>query len=198
MQEKSDQQILELTVSWQNILKDFFAEVKLRPKQILVLGCSTSEILGREIGRGSSLAVAEVLLPPLLEWVNKYDIFLAVQGCEHINRALVVEEVCAEYYKLEQVTVLPALNAGGAMTVKAWQSFAAPQMAESIRGHAGIDIGDTFIGMHLGPVVVPIRLKTRILGQAHITFASTRPRLIGGARAIYPSVCNRVAESNLY
>jgi uncharacterized protein (TIGR01440 family) len=186
VEEKSDQWIFELAVGWQNILQDFFTKVKLRSKQILVLGCSTSEIIGREIGRGSSLVVAEVLLPPLLEWVHKYNIFLAVQGCEHINRALVVEEACAEYYKLEQVTVLPALSAGGAMTVKAWQSYAAPQMVESVRGHAGIDIGDTFIGMHLGPVVVPIRLKTRILGQAHITFASTRPRLIGGARAVYP------------
>jgi conserved hypothetical protein TIGR01440 len=186
VEEKSDQWVLELADSWQNILREFFAKVKLRPKKILVIGCSTSEIIGREIGRGSSLAVAEILLPPLLEWIYKYDIFLAVQGCEHINRSLVVEEACAEYYKLEQVTVLPALNAGGAMAVKAWKSFAAPQITESVRGHAGIDIGDTFIGMHLGPVVVPIRLKTRILGQAHITFANTRPRLIGGARAVYP------------
>ncbi|HWQ71330.1 MAG TPA: TIGR01440 family protein [Desulfitobacteriaceae bacterium] len=186
MEEKSDQLILELAVGWQNILQEFFPKVKLRPKQILVLGCSTSEIIGREIGRGSSLEIAGILLPSLLEWVYKYDIFLAVQGCEHINRALVVEEACAEYYKLEQVTVLPAVNAGGAMAVKAWQSYTQPQMVESVRGHAGIDIGDTFIGMHLGPVVVPVRLKTRILGQAHITFASTRPRLIGGARAVYP------------
>lgn len=183
---QSEQWILELADCWQNILTEFFAKVKLRPKQILVLGCSTSEVRGRQIGRGSSLAVAEALLPPLLKWVGRYDVFLAVQGCEHINRALVVEEACAEYYKLEQVTVLPALDAGGAMTVQAWQSYAAPQMVEVLQGHAGIDIGDTFIGMHLRPVVIPLRLHVGSLGQAHITFACTRPRLIGGARAVYP------------
>ncbi len=185
MAEKPDQRILELAYNWRNILEEFFNEVKLRPKQILVIGCSTSEVIGQHIGRGSSIEVAEVLMPPLLEWVRRYDIFLAIQGCEHINRALVVEEACVEQYNLEQVTVLPALHAGGAMTVKAWQSFVAPQMVEMIRGHAGIDIGDTFIGMNLRPVVVPIRLKVKLLGEAHLTAAYTRPRLIGGARAAY-------------
>ncbi len=185
MVDKPDQRILELADNWESILEEFFYEVKLRPKQILVLGCSTSEVIGQHIGRGSSSEVAEVLMPPLLEWAHQYDVFLAIQGCEHINRALVVEEACVEHYNLEQVTVLPALHAGGAMTVEAWRSFVAPQMVEVVRGHAGIDIGDTFIGMNLRPVVVPIRLKVKALGKAHLTAAYTRPRLIGGARAVY-------------
>lgn len=175
----------EMTKVWDGILDAFFLKAGLRSRQILVLGCSTSEIIGQQIGQGSSLEIAEMLLPPLLERVHQQNLFLAVQGCEHINRALVVEEACVEYYGLEAVTVLPALHAGGAMTVKAWENFSSPVMVERIQGHAGIDIGDTFIGMHLRPVAIPIRLHVKELGEAHLTLAKTRPRLIGGPRAVY-------------
>lgn len=170
---------------WDDVLDAFFLKANLRRGQILVLGCSTSEVIGQRIGQGSSLEVAEVLLPPLLERVHQQGIFLAVQGCEHINRALVVEEACVDNYGLEVVTVLPALHAGGAMTVQAWRKFSSPLMVERIQGHAGIDIGDTFIGMHLRPVAIPIRIHVKELGEAHLTLAHTRPRLIGGPRAVY-------------
>lgn len=175
----------ELAKVWGSVLDAFFQKANLRSKQILVLGCSTSEVIGHRIGQGSSLEVAEVLLPPLLERVKQQGIFLAVQGCEHLNRALVVEEDCVNHYRLDEVTVLPSLHAGGAMTVKAWEKFSSPVMIERIQGHAGIDIGDTFIGMHLRPVVIPIRIHVKELGQAHLTLARTRPRLIGGPRALY-------------
>lgn len=170
---------------WNDVLDAFFLKVKLKRGQILVLGCSTSEVIGQRIGQGSSLEVAEVLLPPLLKRVHQLGIFLAVQGCEHINRALVVEAACVEHYGLEVVTVLPALHAGGAMSVQAWRTFSSPLIVERLQGHAGIDIGDTFIGMHLRPVAIPIRIHVKELGEAHITLAYTRPRLIGGPRAEY-------------
>lgn len=177
--------LTEMAKIWDDVLDAFFMKADLRSRQIFVLGCSTSEVIGQRIGQGSSLEVAEVLLPPLLERVRQQGIFLAVQGCEHINRALVVEEACLDHYGLEVVTVLPALHAGGAMTVKAWENFLSPVMVERIQGHAGIDIGDTFIGMHLRPVAIPIRLHVKELGEAHMTLAYTRPRLIGGPRATY-------------
>lgn len=177
--------LTEMAKVWDDVLDAFFIKANLRSRQILVLGCSTSEVIGQQIGQGSSLEVAGVLLPPLLERVHQRGIFLAVQGCEHINRALVVEETCLDHYGLESVTVLPSLHAGGAMTVKAWGTFSSPVMVESIQGHAGIDIGDTFIGMHLRPVAIPIRLHVKELGEAHMTLAYTRPRLIGGPRAEY-------------
>ena len=175
----------EMANIWDDVLDAFFLKANLRRGQILVLGCSTSEVIGQQIGQGSSLEVAEVLLPPLLERVHQQGIFLAVQGCEHINRALVVEEACVDHYGLEVVMVLPALHAGGAMTVQAWRKFSSPLMVERILGHAGIDIGDTFIGMHLRPVAIPIRIHVKELGEAHLTLAYTRPRLIGGPRAVY-------------
>lgn len=175
----------EMALVWDDVLDAFFLKANLRLRQILVLGCSTSEVIGQQIGQGSSLEVAEMLLPPLLERVHQQGLFLAVQGCEHINRALVVEDACVDHYGLEAVTVLPALRAGGAMTVRAWEDFSSPVMVERIQGHAGIDIGDTFIGMHLRPVVIPIRIHVKELGEAHLTLAHTRPRLIGGPRAVY-------------
>ena len=185
MDNKVDRKLQDMGNLWNEVLDAFFLKANLRPRQILVLGCSTSEVIGQRIGQGSSLEVAEVLLPPLLRRVHEQGIFLAVQGCEHINRALVVEEACAEHYRLEVVTVRPALHAGGAMTVKAWEKFTSPVMVERIQGHAGIDIGDTFIGMHLRPVAIPIRIHVKELGEAHLTLARTRPRLIGGPRAMY-------------
>jgi len=170
---------------WKEVLDAFFLKANLRQGQILVLGCSTSEVIGQRIGQGSSLEVAEVLLPPLLKRVHEQGVFLAVQGCEHINRALVVEQACVDHYALEVVTVLPALHAGGAMSVQAWRTYSTPLIVERIQGHAGIDIGDTFIGMHLRPVAIPIRIHVKELGEAHLTLAFTRPRLIGGPRAEY-------------
>ncbi|MDQ7093021.1 TIGR01440 family protein [Desulfosporosinus sp. PR] len=185
MEKNASQRLRELEKDWKEILDSFFQQVTMRSQQILVIGCSTSEVLGQRIGQGSSLDVAGILLPLLLEHVREKDIYLAVQGCEHINRALVVEEACAEHYGLEIVTVRPALHAGGAMTVKAWELFSSPVMVERIQGHAGIDVGDTFIGMHLRPVAIPIRIQVKELGEAHLTLARTRPRLIGGPRAVY-------------
>lgn len=173
---------------WNQVLDEFFSQANLRPRQILVLGCSTSEVMGEHIGKASSEEVAEALLPPLLTRVRQREVYLAIQACEHLNRSLVVEEACVEQYGLDAVTVVPSLRAGGSMAVKAWQSFEAPMMVETIRGHAGIDLGDTFIGMHLRPVVVPIRPSIKEIGRAHLTMATTRPRLIGGPRAMYPIV----------
>jgi len=176
----------EIIAVWNTVLEEFFQQVSLRPKQILVLGCSTSEVVGQRIGQSGSLAVAQAVFTPLYEQVRQRGAFLAVQGCEHINRALVIEQEGVEHYSLEEVSVLPALHAGGAMSFTAWEHFSRPMMVEKLQAHAGIDIGDTFIGMHLRPVVVPVRVSVQELGQAHLTLARTRPRLIGGQRAVYP------------
>lgn len=180
------QELEKIDLQWRKALQEFFSQVNLRPQDILVLGCSTSEVLGQNIGKGGSLKVAEVLLPPLLEEVRERGIYLAVQCCEHLNRALVVEEACARDYRLEEVTVLPSPSAGGSMAYTYWETLTNPVMVESIQSHAGIDLGDTFIGMHLRPVAVPIRVSMKEIGKAHLTMAKTRPRLIGGPRAIYP------------
>ena len=162
-----------------------FTVANLRPGQILVVGGSTSEVVGKRIGTSGSLDVARAVLDPLMEVTAAHQVHLAVQGCEHVNRSLVVERAVAEKYGLEEVTVIPVAKAGGSLATVAYESFADPVMVEGVRAHAGVDIGDTFIGMHLRPVVVPVRLPFSEIGSAHLTLARTRPRLVGGERAVY-------------
>lgn len=158
---------------------------KLRPGQVLVLGCSTSEVQGKRIGSTGNTEVAAAVLDGVEEALKGTGVQLAVQCCEHLNRALVVERETQEKYNLTEVTVLPVPHAGGATAATALRRFRDPVMVESIQAHAGIDIGDTLIGMHLRPVAVPTRLAIRSIGDAHLTLARTRPKLIGGNRAVY-------------
>lgn len=157
----------------------------LKPGNIVVVGCSTSEVIGQKIGSASNLEVARAIMDGLLPLIEENGLFLAVQCCEHLNRALVVEEACAERYGLEIVSVIPHPKAGGALATVAMERFTRPVVVEAISAHAGLDIGDTFIGMHLKRVAVPVRLPIKSIGEAHLTLARTRPKLIGGERAKY-------------
>ncbi|MGB4300475.1 MAG: TIGR01440 family protein [Acetomicrobium sp.] len=179
-------EIGELTSSVHKALSELLSIAELKPENILVVGCSTSEVLGKKIGSASNLEVAKAIMEGIEPLVEKSGLFLAVQCCEHLNRALVVEEDCAMKYHLEVVTVLPHLEAGGALAVLAYEEFAKPVVVENIQGHAGVDIGDTMIGMHLKRVAVPVRREVKRIGEANLVMARTRPKLIGGERAKYP------------
>lgn len=158
---------------------------QLEPGEILVVGCSTSEVQGADIGSFGSVDVAEAILSSLIEAAGQKQVFLAVQCCEHLNRALVVERRVMKEYRLQEVSVLPQPKAGGALAAHAMKNFSQPVVVESIKAHAGLDIGSTLIGMHLRPVAVPVRLKTKYIGKAVVIAARTRPKLIGGGRAVY-------------
>lgn len=184
--DKNEEILLAVRRDWEKILCSFDREADIKPGHILVIGCSTSEVLGHKIGKASSTEIAEIILEPLLDLAASKKIYIAVQCCEHLNRVLIVETECAEQYNLEPVIVVPSLHAGGALSLEAWNKFSTPMVVEKIQAQAGIDIGDTFIGMHLRPVVVPVRLELKTLGGAHVTVAKTRPKYVGGPRAAYP------------
>jgi uncharacterized protein (TIGR01440 family) len=160
----------------------------LQPGDLLVIGCSTSEIQGKRIGTGSSAEVAEALVAQILTFCSPRGVIPAFQSCEHLNRALVLERSAARAYDLDEVTVMPHPGAGGAMSSQAMKALDDPVVVEHLsnRGKAGIDIGNTLIGMHLRPVVVPVRISTTSIGMAPVVCARTRPKLIGGKRALYP------------
>lgn len=158
---------------------------RLEEGQIMVVGCSTSEVLGHKIGTAGSEEVAAVILEALLKVAGEYKFYLAVQCCEHLNRALVVERPLYRSYNLERVEVVPVPHAGGALAATAIKNFQDPVIVENIQAHAGIDIGSTLIGMHLKAVAVPVRLQVNTIGEARLTAARTRPKLIGGSRAVY-------------
>ncbi|CRH90732.1 TT1679 [Chlamydia trachomatis] len=153
--------------------------------QIFVLGLSSSEVLGGHIGQDSSIEIGETIVSTILAETEKRGIFLAVQGCEHLNRSLVVERELALKKDLEIVNVLPSLHAGGSGQLAAFKFMKDPVEVEFITAQAGLDIGDTAIGMHIKHVQVPIRPVKRELGGAHVTALASRPKLIGGARALY-------------
>lgn len=158
---------------------------KLKSGEIIVVGCSSSEIIGQKIGTGSTADVAKQVFEVIYEQASQRGIFVAAQCCEHLNRALIIESECAEKYFAEPVNVVPQIKAGGSFATAAYATFKNPVAVEKIRAHAGIDIGDTFIGMHLREVAVPVRLSVTRIGEAHLTAARTRAKFIGGVRAVY-------------
>lgn len=159
--------------------------VNLSTGTILVVGCSTSEVIGARMGTAGSEAVAEAVLEPLWRATQERGIFLACQCCEHLNRALVIQREAAERYRFEEVMVIPIPKAGGAFAARAMRELPDAVVVEEIQAHAGLDIGSTLIGMHLRRVAVPLRLSLNLVGQARLTAARTRPKLIGGERAVY-------------
>ena len=164
--------------------------------QILVVGCSSSEIVGGSIGKSSSLEAAEAVYAAVSPLLEDAGVYLAVQCCEHLNRALIVERACAERYGYDAVCVCPKPKAGGSLAYTAWQNFEEPVAVEHIRAHAGLDVGGTLIGMHLREVAVPVRLSHSKLGEAMILAARTRPKYIGGPRAQYESYHESIDESH--
>lgn len=166
-------------------LVEIFNNVDVKKGEILVVGCSSSEVIGSNIGKGSSYETAKALFEVIYPEIREREIFLAAQCCEHLNRALVIERACAEKYGLEIVSVVPQPKAGGSFATVAYESMEEPVVVEHIKAHVGIDIGDTLIGMHLREVAVPLRVSVKKIGCANVVCAYTRPKFIGGARAVY-------------
>lgn len=168
------------------LITELLDTVSLRAGDILVIGCSSSEILGSGIGKGSSLEAAQIVFGEIYPKLKEKGIYLAAQCCEHLNRAIIIEEECAKARGYEIVSVIPQPKAGGSFATTAYKNFSSPVAVEEIRGEAGIDIGGTLIGMHLKRVAVPVRLSVKRIGEADIICARTRPKFIGGCRAVYP------------
>lgn len=152
---------------------------------IFVIGCSSSEVCGGKLGKNSSAEVGKVIFATAEKLLSERGLFLACQCCEHLNRALVVEAVCAEKYFLEPVSVVPWLHGGGSFATAAYEGFSEPVVVEHVKASCGIDIGGTMIGMHLKDVAVPVHPEQRFIGKAFVSAAYSRPKLIGGERARY-------------
>ena len=166
-------------------VSELLETAKLREGDILVIGCSSSEIAGGVIGHDSSMECAEAVLSAVKPILDKAGVFLAAQCCEHLNRALIIERACARRYGYDEVCVVPQPKAGGSFATAVWRASTEPVAVEHIRAHAGLDIGGTLIGMHLREVAVPVRLSVAKIGDANLLAARTRPKYIGGERAKY-------------
>lgn len=165
------------------VIEEIYEKANLQKGNILVVGCSTSEVIGAKIGTNSSPEIAQVLFEALHTFAKEKGIYLAIQCCEHLNRAIIVEKEAVPF--AEAVNVVPQPKAGGSLATAAYQGFIDPVVVEEIKADAGIDIGSTLIGMHLKKVAVPVRLAHNTIGEAIIVAARTRPKFIGGVRAAY-------------
>jgi len=166
-------------------VKELLTVAKLHKNDILVIGCSTSELTGNKIGTTSDFDPAKAVFDGVYPILKENGIFLAAQCCEHLNRAIIIERECALHYGYDEVNVIPQIKAGGAFATTVYNNFADPVAVESIKAAAGIDIGSTLIGMHIKSVVVPVRISIDMIGGARLTLARSRAKFVGGQRAVY-------------
>ena len=175
----------EITKQTEIVVTEVLEQAKLKPGSLFVIGCSSSEMVGKRIGKGSSMEAAQAAFEGIYPILQSKGIHLAVQCCEHLNRALIMERTAAKAKGYEIVNVMPQPHAGGSMAVTAWNAFNDPVAVETIQADAGMDIGGTLIGMHLRRVAVPVRTSLDHIGGAIVLCARTRPKYIGGPRAVY-------------
>ncbi len=187
MQEKVKVWVKEMLETIKNTAKQATAELieiaGLTAGDILVVGCSSSEVSGQKIGTASGVEVAKAVFDGIYEVTQEKGVFLAAQCCEHLNRAIIVEKAAVPHTDI--VNVVPQPKAGGSFATAAYAAFESPVAVEEIRADAGLDIGGTLIGMHLKKVAVPVRLSVNRVGEALLLAARTRPKFIGGVRAQY-------------
>lgn len=175
----------EIRAQLQSVLEELYAASHLEQGDILVIGCSSSEVAGSRIGTCSSEEIGECLFRTAYEFCRERGVYVACQCCEHLNRSLIVEKACMKEHRLTRVNVVPQLKAGGSLATAAYRNMLEPVAVEQLKAQAGIDIGDTLIGMHLAAVAVPVRTSRRTIGQAHVVCARTRAKYVGGSRAAY-------------
>lgn len=175
----------EIIKQTKTAVNELIEAAKLQQGDLLVVGCSTSEIGGNKIGTASVYETAKEVFTAIYEETKSRGIYLAAQCCEHLNRAIIIEKEYARKYNLQEVNVVPQIKAGGSFATNAYQAFENPVAVEHIKADAGMDIGDTLIGMHLKEVAVPLRLSVNTIGFARLVCARTRPKFIGGVRAQY-------------
>ncbi len=167
------------------VMNELLDNHPIKKGNIFVIGCSSSEVAGGKIGKNSSAEIGQAIFETAYKICKDKGIYLACQCCEHLNRCLVIESECADKFGYEPVSVVPWLHGGGSFATAAFHGMSEPKVVEHIKASAGIDIGDTLIGMHLKDVAVPVHPSILQIGEAHVVAAFCRPKLVGGERARY-------------
>ena len=167
------------------VAEELITTAQMKPGQILVVGCSSSEIHNSKLGTDSSQEIGQAVFEALYACTKEHGLYLAAQCCEHLNRSIVIEREAAKANGYQIVSAIPQPHAGGSWATNCWQRFNDPVLVEEVRAAAGMDIGGTLIGMHLRRVAVPVRLSMDHIGHAILLCARTRPPFIGGSRAVY-------------
>ena len=167
------------------VMNELLDNHPIKEGSIFVIGCSSSEVAGGKIGKNSSAEIGQAIFETVNKICRDRGLYPAFQCCEHLNRCLVIDSECAEKFGYEPVSVVPWLHGGGSLATAAYHGLHNAVVVEHIRASAGIDIGDTLIGMHLKDVAVPVHPQIDSIGEAHVVAAFCRPKLVGGERARY-------------
>lgn len=176
-----------ITLAAKKGILELLSKAKLEKGDIFVVGCSSSEIAGSTIGQGSDLDAAKAVLDGIYPVLKERGIYIAAQCCEHLNRAIIIEKQAAKEHGLTIVNAVPQKKAGGSFATNVWSELENPCAVEAVQADAGMDIGGTLIGMHLKAVAVPVRTSVDKIGKANVIYARTRPKFVGGERAVYDS-----------
>jgi uncharacterized protein (TIGR01440 family) len=174
-----------IAIDLRSALDELYSAAKVEEGGILVVGCSTSEVLGKKIGTAGSGDVASAIYDTVAAFCEAHGLYLAAQCCEHLNRSLVVEKKLMKARSLTRVNAVPQVHAGGSFATAAWAGMTEPVLVDRVVADFGIDIGNTLIGMHIRPVVVPVRVSVRTVGEAPLVLARSRCPYVGGVRAVY-------------
>lgn len=178
-----DQEMVRDQVS--RALEELSRAGKLQIGAQIVVGCSTSEIAGGTIGHASAPEIGEWVARAVIDFCGKRGFVPVFQCCEHLNRCLVTTRENARRSRYIQVNAVPQPKAGGSVPAAAWKLLEDPCLVMQAQCDAGLDIGDTLIGMHLRPVAVPYRGEIRKIGHANLVCAFSRLPYVGGERAVY-------------
>ena len=114
----------ELYEQAKNSAQEIIEKAGLKAGQILVVGCSTSEILGDKIGSNSSPDTAKTVFKGIFDAAKEKGIYVAAQCCEHLNRAIITERAAVPF--CEEVNVIPVPKAGGSFATAAYAAFDEP------------------------------------------------------------------------
>lgn len=163
--------------------KEIIEKAGLKAGSILVVGCSTSEVVGDKIGTNSSPDAAGNIYIGIAKAAAEAGVFVAAQCCEHLNRAIIISRKAVPGADI--VNVVPQPKAGGSFATALYNNTPDAVALEEISADAGIDIGFTLIGMHIKKVAVPVRLENNKIGAATVLAARSRAKFIGGVRAAY-------------
>ena len=179
----TDEQIIRAQVT--KAILDLAKAGSLQPGTQLVIGCSTSEIAGGQIGKASAPEIGEWVVAAVLNVCRQREFIPIFQCCEHLNRSLVIPLEAARESRYVRVNAIPQPKAGGSVPAAAWKMLEEPCLVMQVQADAGLDIGDVLVGMHIRPVAVPFRGEVKQVGQAHVVSAFSRLPYVGGERAVY-------------
>ena len=129
----------EITAQAKQAVTELLDVAGLKAGDLFVVGCSSSEVVGARIGKGSSMEAAQAVFDGIYPVLHERGIYLAAQCCEHLNRALILETEAAEKFGYDIVNVRPwAHDRRGRADLRAHKAALHRRRTREISGRAEV------------------------------------------------------------